>query len=222
MWSIALLATGGKSSLRSEQGQQPGVVARRPVDLLRQRTRTQDEIEMDIWRVRWIGGSPERLTSHAGVSFLTVLNSRTLLYLARSEDWSGPWLWALDVERRGVTTVSRPASISSRRSPQAATAAASSLPWRIQLQRSQACRCSIVWPTIMMRSRINCRCLGGTRGARFGGLSLFYLSAGGSGDGLWKVQDGHDIRNLEEYRRCTVRASSRLAGWAARGCRGRA
>ena len=61
----------------------------------------QDETNMDVWRVRPSGGSPERLTTqHAAVNFLAPLDTRTLLYVARAEDRSGPWLWALDVERK--------------------------------------------------------------------------------------------------------------------------
>ncbi len=151
----------------------------------------QDEIEMDIWRVRSSGGPPERLTSHAAVNFLTVLNSRTLLYLARSEDWSGPWLWALDVERRVSRRV--PAGID-----QFTSIAASRDGSRIVA--------SVANPTSTLSSvplldRVaddhdaepyQLPVPGGhTQAPRFGGPSLFYLSAGGSGDGLWKVQDGH-------------------------------
>ena len=47
------------------------------------------------------GESPERLThQNAPVNFLAPIDSRTLLYVARAEDWSGPWLWALDVESK--------------------------------------------------------------------------------------------------------------------------
>ena len=47
------------------------------------------------------GESPERLThQNAPVNFLAPLDARTLLYVARAEDWSGPWLWALDVESK--------------------------------------------------------------------------------------------------------------------------
>ena len=46
-------------------------------------------------------GSPEQLTKqHAAVNFLAPLDARTLLYVSRAEDRSGPWLWALDVERK--------------------------------------------------------------------------------------------------------------------------
>ena len=56
---------------------------------------------MNVWRLRPSGGSPEQLTTqHAAVNFLAPLDTRTLLYVARAEDWSGPWLWALDVERK--------------------------------------------------------------------------------------------------------------------------
>ena len=57
--------------------------------------------EMDAWRIRPSGGTPERLTQrNAAVSFLAPIDSRTLLYVARGEDRSGPWLWALDVESK--------------------------------------------------------------------------------------------------------------------------
>ena len=57
--------------------------------------------EMDIWRIRPTGGEPERLTFHnSRVSFPTLLDNRTLLYLATDADGYGPWIYAMDVERR--------------------------------------------------------------------------------------------------------------------------
>ncbi len=57
--------------------------------------------QMDVWRIRPSGGSPERLTTQdAAVNFLAPINARTLLYVARAADRSGPWLWALDVETK--------------------------------------------------------------------------------------------------------------------------
>ena len=56
---------------------------------------------MDVWRMRPSGESPEQLThQNAPVNFLVPLDLRTLLYVARAEDWTGPWLWALDVESK--------------------------------------------------------------------------------------------------------------------------
>src|SRR4030095_12420227 len=57
--------------------------------------------ESDVWRIRPAGGQPERMTFHnARVTFPTLLNDRTLLYLATDTDGFGPWIYAMDVERR--------------------------------------------------------------------------------------------------------------------------
>ena len=56
--------------------------------------------EMDIWRIQIDGRAAEQLTWHnSRVSFPTLLDGRTLLYLATTLDGSGPWLYALDLER---------------------------------------------------------------------------------------------------------------------------
>src|SRR4030095_14908844 len=56
---------------------------------------------MDVWRVRPSGESLERLTQDGlGGKHLAPLDTRTLLYVGRAEDRSGPWLWALDVNRK--------------------------------------------------------------------------------------------------------------------------
>jgi len=55
----------------------------------------------DIWRIRPGGGQPERLTFHdSRVTFPTLLGDRMLLYLATDEEGLGPWIYAMDVERR--------------------------------------------------------------------------------------------------------------------------
>jgi Tol biopolymer transport system component len=57
--------------------------------------------ESDVWRIRAAGGEPERLTFHnSHVTFPTLLGNRTLLYLATVDEGSGPWIHAMDVERR--------------------------------------------------------------------------------------------------------------------------
>ncbi len=56
---------------------------------------------LDIWRIRPEGGSPERLTPHNGlVTHPAFLNQRTLMYLAGDHDGGGPYLYSMDVERR--------------------------------------------------------------------------------------------------------------------------
>jgi Tol biopolymer transport system component len=57
--------------------------------------------QLDIWRIAAEGGAAERITSHAGyVSHPVLLDERTLMYLARDPDGSGPWLYGLDIARR--------------------------------------------------------------------------------------------------------------------------
>jgi Tol biopolymer transport system component len=124
------------------------------------------------------------------VNFLAPLDARTLLYVARAEDWSGPWLWALDVERKVARRVSsgvdQYTSVSASRDGRrvvATVANPSASLWRVPLldrpaDDHDAQHYALPVPT------------GRALAPRFGGSSLFYLSARGPGDGLWKVQGG--------------------------------
>jgi Tol biopolymer transport system component len=57
--------------------------------------------DMDLWRIAVQGGEPERITFHASqVSHPVFLDGRTLLYLATDKEGAGPWLHAVDPERR--------------------------------------------------------------------------------------------------------------------------
>jgi Tol biopolymer transport system component len=57
--------------------------------------------DWDIWRIQPSGAGLERITSHnARVTYPVVLDRRTLVYLATDTDGSGPWMYAVDVERR--------------------------------------------------------------------------------------------------------------------------
>jgi serine/threonine protein kinase/Tol biopolymer transport system component len=151
----------------------------------------QDEMNMNVWRLRPSGGLPEQLTNqHAAVNFLAPLDSRTLLYVARAEDWSGPWLWTLDIERkvarRVPTGVDQYTSISASRDGRrmvATVANPSASFWRVPLldrpaDEHEAQPYPLPVPT------------GRALAPRFGGGALFYLSSRGTSDGLWKVQDG--------------------------------
>jgi serine/threonine protein kinase/Tol biopolymer transport system component len=151
----------------------------------------QDEIDIDVWRLRASGGSPpERLTDqHAAVNFLAPIDARTLLYVARSEDGSGPWLWALDtqrkVTRRVPSGVDQYTSVSSSRDGRrsvATVANPSASLWSVALlgriaEEHDAQPYSLPVPT------------GRALAPRFGGTTMFYLSGRGTRDGLWKVED---------------------------------
>ena len=64
-------------------------------------------VHQDVWRIRAAGGKPERMTSHdTRVGSLTFADKKTLLYLATDASGDGPWLYALDVQRRQSRRVS--------------------------------------------------------------------------------------------------------------------
>ncbi|MGH9253286.1 MAG: protein kinase domain-containing protein [Vicinamibacterales bacterium] len=145
--------------------------------------------DMDVWRVRPSGGSPERLTQeNAAMNFLAPLNPRTLLYVGRAKDQSGPWLWALDVERKvpqrvtsGLDVFTSVSASRDGRRVVVTTANPTSSLWRVPLLDRPA-EDRDVHPYSVPTVR--------ALAPRFGGPSLFYLSARGTGDGLWRVQDG--------------------------------
>ncbi|MEO6237568.1 MAG: protein kinase, partial [Vicinamibacterales bacterium] len=155
----------------------------------------QEETEMDVWRLRPSGGSPERVTTqHLAMNFLAPLDARTLLYVARAEDRSGPWLWSLNVKTGRSTRVtsgvdqytSVSASRDGRRIVATVTNPSGGL-WRVPLldrpaEERDAQPYALPEPT------------GLAFGPRLGRESLFYLSARGTSDGLWKVQDGKALQ----------------------------
>ena len=151
----------------------------------------QDELDIDVWRVRSSGGAAERLTTqHAAVNFLAPIDSRALVYTARAEDGSGPWLWAFDVERKvarrlvlGADQYTSVAASRDGRRIVATVANPSASLWRVPVLAQpagerEAQPYALPVPT------------GRAMAPRFGGTALFYLSARGTSDGLWKVQDG--------------------------------
>ena len=166
---------------------------------------------MDVWRVRSSGGSPERMThQHAAVNFLAPLDSRTLLYMARAEDWSGPWLWALDVETqvaRRVPFGRGPVHVG-RRQPRRP-------PHRRHRRQSQrdsgACRSPIGSPRSAMRT-VPAADSDGTRlaprSAAIAVLSLGRRQRRRTLEGAGRTGVG----NLEGRRRRLVRAARGLAG----------
>jgi serine/threonine protein kinase/Tol biopolymer transport system component len=147
--------------------------------------------DMDVWRMRPSGESPEQLTEHhAPVNYLAAIDLRTVLYVARAEDWSGPWLWALDTVTRSTRRVTigleQYTSVSASRNGRRAvatvakpTASLWTVPFVDRLIEERDAR-----PYEVPTER--------ALAPRFGGPSLFYLSlsARGTGDGLWRAQDG--------------------------------
>jgi eukaryotic-like serine/threonine-protein kinase len=146
--------------------------------------------KMDVWRVRPSGGAPEQLTAlRAAANLLAPIDPGTLLYVARAEDGSGPWLWSLDVEtkvtRRVTSGLEHYSSVSaSRDGRRVVTTVANSTAnlWHVPLLDRQA-EDRDVQPYALPSMR--------ALSPRFGGTSLFYLSGQGEGDGLWRFQNGN-------------------------------
>ena len=62
----------------------------------------------DVWRIPSAGGTAERITQHdSAVSFPTLLDDRTLLYLATDQNGDGPWIYAMDLKHRVAHRISR-------------------------------------------------------------------------------------------------------------------
>ena len=144
--------------------------------------------EMDVWRVKPSGESLERITQeNSAMNMLAPLDSRTLLYSARAKDRSGPWLWAVDVERKRTLRVtsglevytSVSASHDGRRIVATVANRTASL-WRVPVDQSGEQRDAEPYPVPAVRAFA----------PRFGGETLFYLSARGTGDGLWRLHEG--------------------------------
>ncbi len=145
--------------------------------------------EMDIWRIRPTGGTPERITFHnSRVSYPTFLDRSTLLYLATGTDGSGPWIYGLDVDRRvphrlssGVERwTSLAATGDGRRLVATSTRITPSL-WRVPLsarpaEPSDAERISL--PTAQGRSPV------------MAANSLLYVSSDGATERIWKLENG--------------------------------
>jgi Tol biopolymer transport system component len=146
-------------------------------------------LEMDLWRVPSAGGEPERLTRHNNdVEYPAPLDARTVLYVAPEQDGSGPWLWALDVERKvtrrvsvGLEKYKSIAASADGRRLVATVANPSANLWSVPiLDHATEERGVKPFPLPSVNALAPC----------FGATSLYYLSSRGAGNGLWRYQDG--------------------------------
>jgi Tol biopolymer transport system component len=141
---------------------------------------------MDVWRVSASGGAATKVTARSSaLNFLAPLDARTLLYVGRSDDWSGPWLWALEVEtgqaRRATVGLEQYTSVAASRDGQrvvATTANPTANLWRVPVRTAVAGEGDVdVYAVPTFRALA----------PRFGGSSLFFLSTSGRADGLWRL-----------------------------------
>jgi Tol biopolymer transport system component/predicted Ser/Thr protein kinase len=151
-----------------------------------------DAREMDIWRIRPSGGSPERLTTlNTDIRYLAFLDTHTVLYTSPDQNGAGPWLWALDTNTRRSVRVgsglevysSVDASADGRRLVVTVSRPSANLSSMPILDRPAEERDVKPYPLPSVRAYA----------PRFGGTALFYLSSRGGGDGLWREQNGQAI-----------------------------
>lgn len=144
--------------------------------------------ELDLWRIRPVGGSAERVTFHdSRVAYPVFVNRRTLLYLATGTDGSGPWLHALDVDRRvarrigtGIDRYTSLAVSGDRRRLVATRSNPKAELWRAALSETPA--------SISSATRLRLP-TGSGRSPRYGPGYLTYVSSTGTSDSLWKLVD---------------------------------
>jgi Tol biopolymer transport system component len=166
--------------------------------------------QMDVWRIRADGGTPERLTFHdSRVVFPTFVDSRTLLYLATADDGSGPWIHALDVEpgvsqrlNTGVDPYTSIAASGDGRRVVGAVSRSTSGLWRGAIDErpvdeSRAVR--IALPTAHGLS------------PRFGPDYMLYRASTSGTDGIWKLGEGQKPSELWNGRDGRVVAAPAIA-----------
>ena len=145
--------------------------------------------KLDIWRINPAGGTAERITSHNGqVSHPVLLDRRTLMYLARDADGSGPWLYSMDVERRiphrltsGLDRYTSLAASADGRRLVVTRASPKRTLWRLPIADSPA--------EVPEAARIPLT-TGMGFSPRLGPNGLLYVSATGTSQSLWKLANG--------------------------------
>jgi serine/threonine protein kinase/WD40 repeat protein len=156
-----------------------------------------DTGEMDIWRIPSSGGRPERMTEHnSSVAFPTPIDTRTILYVSRDENGSGPWLWALDTVRRrtrrisfGLEKYSSLSASADGRRLVATIADPSATLWTIPILNREVTEHEVKpVPTPTLHATV----------PRYRGSSLFYFSSGSGGAGLWRYQNGHALEIMRD------------------------
>ena len=145
--------------------------------------------EMDLWRIDPDGRHAERLTQHnTDVAYPAPVGNRTVFYVARDGDGSGPWLWAFDLKRKDSRRASFgleeytsvEASADGRKLVATISNPVAGL-WSVPILNRLAEEHDVKpfsVPTVWALA------------PRFAGASLFYLSSLGTGDGLWRLRDG--------------------------------
>jgi Tol biopolymer transport system component len=142
--------------------------------------------QWDIWRIQPSGSGLERITTHnARLTYPVLLDENTVAYLATDADGAGPWMYAVDVERRVSHRIS--SGLESYRSL-AASADGSRLVvsiatprtslWRLRLTQGGDAATAAASPVLESSNGIT---------PRLSADALFYVSWRGERQGIWAV-----------------------------------
>jgi Tol biopolymer transport system component len=145
--------------------------------------------KLDVWRIRPVGGTPERITSHmARVSHPVLLDQRTLMYLAGDPDGSGPWLYSMDVEHRvphrltsGLDRYTSLAASADGHRLVATLATPRRTLWRLRLDDSPTEKSAPAQISLTTSTGFS---------PRLGPNYLLYVSATGTRESIWKLANG--------------------------------
>jgi len=148
--------------------------------------------EMDVWRISPEGGKPERLTNNkTDAKYPIAFDERTVLYTSPDTNGAGPWLWALDTETRESKRISSGLEVYS-----SIDISADAKRWVVTIGKPTADLWTIpILDTPATEKDAKSYDVPSVRALapRFGGKALFYLSASGTGDGLWRLENGQAI-----------------------------
>jgi len=158
-------------------------------------------VKANIWRVRPYEKSiPQQLTYlNVPVNYLAPIDDRRVLYTARAEDWSGPWLWVLDVEtknRQKVSSVDQYISVSASGDGRRVVATVAKPPTgdlsSVPVFENRTAKDSDLKPFPITTPRPHAPRFDAQR------KSMFYLSPRGTVDGLWRWENGESTPVLNE------------------------
>jgi Tol biopolymer transport system component len=145
--------------------------------------------DWDIWRIHPSGTGLERLTLHdSRVSYPVMLDRRTLVYLATDAAGSGPWIYAVDVERRrpyrissGLEAYSSLAGSADGSRLVATIASPRTSVWHMSLSTDRIAGTAARNPTPVLANAV---------APRLGADFLLYVSWRGERQGIWSLAHG--------------------------------
>jgi Tol biopolymer transport system component len=145
--------------------------------------------DWDIWRIQPSGAGLERITTqNARIAFPVMLDRRTLAYLATDVDGSGPWIYAVDVERRiphrissGLESYTSLAASPGGARLVATIANARTSLWRLSVTGDRAATSAAGSPSLVSANSTTPRL-----GAKF----LLYVSWQGDRQSIWSLMNG--------------------------------